>query len=266
LHVNTHPKCRAAVGRIHPVHLRIIEDETHYLSDADAATADAVLAEAASGMTFSELRHAAHKLILKLDPDAARKRKEAARGQAHVRPFRESSGSAGMVARELPPDEVLASWQHVEQRALDLRAAGLPGTLRELRIRAYLDLLQERDSRHQPAARAPAPAAAAAPAPASAPAGQASVPDQPRRTTSPAPPGPSSGPDGPSGNGGPPGPAPATGPSLAALVTITIPWATHQGWSETPAKPADSAPWTAMTPAIRQTLRQSQPWSVERWE
>jgi Domain of unknown function (DUF222) len=187
LHVNTHPKCRAAVGRIHPVHLRIIEDETHYLSDADAATADAVLAEAASGMTFSELRHAARKLILKLDPDAARKRKEAARGQAHVRPFRESSGSAGMVARELPPDEVLASWQHVEQRALDLRAAGLPGTLRELRIRAYLDLLQERDSRHQPAAPAPAPAAAAAPAPApaSAPAGQASVPDQPRRTTSP---------------------------------------------------------------------------------
>ena len=52
-----------------------------------------------------------------------------------------------MVARELPPDEVLASWQHVEQRALDLRAAGLPGTLQELRVRAYLDLLQERDSR-----------------------------------------------------------------------------------------------------------------------
>jgi hypothetical protein len=51
-----------------------------------------------------------------------------------------------MVARELPSDEVLASWQHVEQRALDLRAAGLPGSLQELRVRAYLDLLQERDS------------------------------------------------------------------------------------------------------------------------
>jgi hypothetical protein len=52
-----------------------------------------------------------------------------------------------LIARELPPDEVLASWQHVQQRALDLRAAGVPGTLQDLRVRAYLDLLQERDSR-----------------------------------------------------------------------------------------------------------------------
>jgi len=44
-----------------------------------------VLAGAAPGMTFGEVRHAARKLILRLDPEAARKRKEAARGQAHVR-------------------------------------------------------------------------------------------------------------------------------------------------------------------------------------
>ena len=140
-----------AAGRIHPVHLRILEDETRILTDADAAKADAVLAGAAAGMTFGELRYAAHKLILTLDPDAARKRKEAARREAHVRRFREESGNAGMVARELPPDEVLAGWQHVEQRALDLRAAGMPGTLQDLRVRAYLDLLQERDSRAVPA-------------------------------------------------------------------------------------------------------------------
>ena len=91
-------------------------------------------------MTFGELRYAAHKLVLKLDPDTARKRKEAARREAHVRRFREESGNAGMVARELPSDEVLASWQHVEQRALELRAAGVPGTLQDLRVRAYLDL------------------------------------------------------------------------------------------------------------------------------
>jgi hypothetical protein len=84
----------------------------------------------------------AAKLVLKLDPESAERRKQARRkNDAHVRPFREDSGNAGMVARELPSDEVLASWQHVEQRALDLRAAGVPGSLRELRIRAYLDLL-----------------------------------------------------------------------------------------------------------------------------
>ena len=232
-------------GQVHEVHLRILEDETRFLSDQDAARADKLLAEAAPGMTFGELRSAAHKLVLKLDPDAARKRKEAAKRDAHVRPFREKSGNAGLVARELPSDEVLASWQHVEQRALDLRAAGMPGSLRELRIRAYLDLLQERDSRDQPA---PAPADPAGPAPGGRAPETDGTPDQPPDGDPPAPPG--SGPDGPGGPSGPggssgpghgpggpapaPGPSPATGPSVAALVTITIPVATFQGRSETP--------------------------------
>ena len=86
-------------------------------------------------------------MVLKLDPEAAARQKEAGRRNAHVQTFREDSGNAGLIARELPCDEVLASWQHVDQRAHDLRAAGMPGSLRELRIQAYLDLLQERDSR-----------------------------------------------------------------------------------------------------------------------
>jgi len=115
-------------------------------------------------------------------------------------------------------DEILASWQHVEQRALDLRAAGMPGTLRELRVRAYLDLLQERDSRM--IAGAPDPAAGGT----TEQAGEA--PD-------------TGGPGAPAGTGGAPAgtggapagtggvrPAPADpGPSVAALVNITVPLA-----------------------------------------
>jgi Domain of unknown function (DUF222) len=138
-------------GTIHPVHVRIIEEETAVLPAQDAARADAVLAGVAGSLTFGKLRSAARRLVLELDPESAERRKQAARQDAHVRPFREVSGNAGMIARELPPDEVLASWQHVEQRALDLRAAGVPGTLQELRVQAYLDLLQERDSRCAPA-------------------------------------------------------------------------------------------------------------------
>ncbi len=247
-----------AAGRIHPVHVRIIEDETSVLTDEQAAKADAVLAEAAPGLTFGKLRSAAHKLVLQLDPEAARKRKEAARREAHVRQFREDSGNAGMVARELPSAEVLASWQHVEQRALDLRAAGMPGSLQDLRVQAYLDLLQERDSRDLPA-----------PAAGGGGVGQASAPDQPPPDSQPpgtsdsglgpdgsdgpptadAPDGPDDPDSGPAdpgsgGNGGPGGPGPGpvprpgqgtgAGPSVAALVTITIPAATLQGQSETP--------------------------------
>src|SRR6202044_44633 len=134
-------------GLIDPVHAKIIAEQTFFLSAADAAKADPLLAAAAQHKTYAELRAAAAKLVLTLDPQAAERRKQARRkNDAHVRPFREESGNAGMIARELPSDEVLASWQHVEQRARELRAAGVPGTLRELRVRSYLDLLQERDS------------------------------------------------------------------------------------------------------------------------
>ena len=240
------PRCFAALhaGTIHPVHLRIIEDETAMLGDHDLARADEQLAGVAGSLTFGQLRSKAHRLVLKLDPDAARKRKEQAKQDAHVRRFREDSGNAGMIARELPPDEVLASWQHVEQRALDLRAAGMSGTLTELRVRAYLDLLQERDSRL---------------APADSGTGQVGHPAGPGRDSSDGPQDPDDDPpdphDGPGGAGGP-GSGPGDGPdgtapgghphqarqgggsSVAALVNILVNVETLLGLSATPAEAA----------------------------
>jgi Domain of unknown function (DUF222) len=135
-------------GRIDPGYVIVIADYTSVLSAQDAAEADRLLAGAAAHQTYGELRAAAARLVMRLDPDAVRRRKEqAAKRDAHVRLFREDSGNAAMMARELPATEALASWQHVQQRALDLRAAGVTGSLRELRVLAMMDLLQERDSR-----------------------------------------------------------------------------------------------------------------------
>jgi hypothetical protein len=216
-------------GLIDPVHAKIIAEQTDILSAADAAKADPLLAAAAQKKTYAELRAAAAKLVLKLDPESAERRKQARRkNDAHVRPFREDSGNAGIVARELPSDEVLASWQHVDQRARELRAAGMPGSLRELRIRAYLDLLQERDSR-----------LTITPEPSQDPGqGQGPADDD----------GPQDGPggnggngpgphDGPAGTGPDDGARPArqdTGPSLAALVNLTVPLAIALGLSGAP--------------------------------
>ena len=105
-----------------------------------------------------------------------------------------------MIAREMPSAEILASMQHVEQRALDLRDAGVPGTLEELKARAYLDLLQERDSRSAQATQDPSQPAAAG----GAPDGNA-------------------GPDDNAGPGGQSQPAQGRGPSIAALVNIVFP-------------------------------------------
>jgi Domain of unknown function (DUF222) len=220
-------------GTIHPVHVRIIEDETSVLSDKDAAKADAVLAEVAGSLTFGKLRSTAHRLVLELDPESAERRKETAKQDAHVRKFREDSGNAGMVARELPPDEILASWQHVEQRALDLRTAGLPGTLQELHVRAYLDLLQERDSR--PAEPVPDSTGMVGP-------DDTSDPNGPQDDGHGGGPGGGSGPGGPASSPGSNGyarrPGPDAGPSFAALVNITVPWSAVTGQSATPAQVA----------------------------
>jgi Domain of unknown function (DUF222) len=208
------PVCFAALatGRMHPGQLRIIAEESAFLSDADVAIADEMLAGLAPGKTPGQLRSTARRLVLRLDPDSARRRREAARSHAQVRKFAERSGNAGMVAHELPADEALASWQNVEQRALDLRAAGVPGTLQDLRVRAYLDLLQERDIR-----------TAAAPSPSP---GQ----DQ----------------DGAAGHASSPS-DPCIGPSLAALITITVPLGTVQGLSEEPGNADGFGPLDAET-------------------
>jgi len=89
------------------VHVKIIEEVTSVLSDQDAAVADGKLAEVAQSRTYGELRRAATRLVLKLDAEAVRKRKEKARGQARVRSFREESGNAGISGREMPSVEVL---------------------------------------------------------------------------------------------------------------------------------------------------------------
>jgi hypothetical protein len=226
-----------AAGKIHAVHLRIIDDETRVLSPELAAVADEVLAEKAQSKTFGELRYAAHRLVLKLDADAARKRKEAAaKHEAQVCRYLEQSGNAGMIARELPPAEVLAAWQHLDQRAHDLRAAGMAGSLRELRIRAYLDLLQERDSRLVPAGQDGRPPEPGGGDPLGGNGGPVGPPG-------------GDGGRGPGGNAGPgsgpQGDAGGTGPSVAALINLTVPLDTVLGQSATPGEVAGYGPLDA---------------------
>ncbi|MBV9380756.1 MAG: DUF222 domain-containing protein, partial [Streptosporangiaceae bacterium] len=150
-HTVTHrlPATFAALraGRIDGYRVKIIAEATGYLSDEHAAEADQVLAVSAADLTYGRLRHAAARLVTVLDPDAARRRKEAAGKNARVMCFREEAGTAGLSGRDLPVGETLASWANVKARAVGYRAAGMAGTVTELRARAFLDLLQERDAR-----------------------------------------------------------------------------------------------------------------------
>ncbi len=143
-----------------------------------------------------------------------------------------------MVAREMPPEEILASWQHVEQRALDLRADGdRPARCRNSASGHFSICCRNETAaipkparpaaQQAPAATAPAATAPAATAPAATPGGaadRAGVPVPAPEVT-----------DRP----GPVRTAAAsaardTGPSIAAQVTITVPLGTALGQSEVP--------------------------------
>jgi hypothetical protein len=90
---------------------------------------------------------------MQVAPDKARTRREAAAKDARVEWWPEHSGNAALAGRELPPAAVLAADQRVTAWAKELRAAGLDGTMDELRARAYLDLLLGVDSRPAPPAK-----------------------------------------------------------------------------------------------------------------
>ena len=141
-------------GKITEFPMKIIAESAQCLSDQDAAEADRLIAAPAPGLTPAQLRRLCARIVMMIDPDAARRRRETAAREARVTRFQEYSGNAAISGRELPPDEVLAASQHIDATARALRAAGVPGTLQHLRSLVYLDLLQGTD----PLARLTAPA------------------------------------------------------------------------------------------------------------
>jgi len=249
---------------------KIIDDYTTSLTPQDTAEAEKILAAAAaSGLTAGQLRARAARLVLRLDPDAATRRREAKRRDASVRVFREDSGNGGITGHEMPVDEVLASWQNIEQRALDLRAMGVEGSLRELQVLATLDLLQERDSSGRLTAQ-DAAAATAAGSDQDDDIEDDGGPENDQDDTwpqddggpedgAPEDDGPEDGApedDGPQGGGGagpagPRGPGGSGGTRLAAHVTIVIPW---EAWLGLPSGPGEVGRYGLTDPDQTQDL------------
>ena len=133
-----------------------------------------------------------------------------------MRFWREHAGTGALAAYGLPPDEALAANQHIQDRALAYKAAGMPGTMDQLRVRAFLDALN------------------GAPAPAPAPVG----PTDPDATD----------PDAtdPAGNGGP-----GTGAGVAANIMLTVPLTTLLGLAD---RPGDAPGWGALNPALARQM------------
>jgi hypothetical protein len=211
-------------GIIDYLKARLIADLTRVLTDEHARHVEAGILPAAGQQTTGQLRAAVGRAVLAVDPQAAARRREEAQKDPRVRRWQEDAGTAALAGYGLPPADVLQADQRITGRALRLRDAGLPGSLEELRARAYLDVLLGQDS---------AP-----------PAG----PDQPRASGA-TPPQPSTQPANAQHPDSSPGPQGQR--RLAARVNLTVPLLTQLGLA---AEPGNAAGFGPVDPALAREL------------
>jgi hypothetical protein len=148
-----------STGLIDAERAGIIAAYTACLSPEDAAKADEILASAAPEIRADSLARRAATLEMKLDPVAAKTRKERTKRIAQrVEVQLERSGNASVAGRELDIADATASKANIHAIALRLRRGGLEGNLDHLRATVFNDLLQGRNpfDRLAPIPEAPA--------------------------------------------------------------------------------------------------------------
>jgi hypothetical protein len=199
-----------------------------------------------AGKTWAQILRRLSRIVINLDPDAARKRREIAERFARVVFGAEGDGTARLGGYNLPADQALQADAQISARARAYRQAGLPGSMELLRAQAFLDILAGLDRR---TGTSPAPAsgqpAHGSGADGEEPGDGGNEPDDgdaggsggggPRDGDG----GPGDGDGGPGdGDGGPgdgdggPGDGAGTGDGFAANVDLTIPLATLLGLAE----------------------------------
>jgi len=115
---------------------QIIARNTALLSNAEAAKVEDLILPRAAAMTTGELNSACLRAVIKIDPAAARKRKEKALNDARVEAWSEPSGTAALAGRDLPPEQVVLADKYLDQTARWLKTSGVEGTHQQLRAMA----------------------------------------------------------------------------------------------------------------------------------
>src|SRR5271170_7674730 len=126
---------------------RMIAAETSVLSDADARAAEAAVAGWWAGKTWPQLQKKLAAAVINIDPDGTAKRREQSLRQAQVRMWQDRTGTSGLSATGLPTDRALMADRAVAARAKAYKRWGIPEPMHLLRVRAFLDLLTQTDSR-----------------------------------------------------------------------------------------------------------------------
>jgi hypothetical protein len=119
-------------------------DQLSVLSSDDAREIAAPLIGRAGGMTSGQLRAALAQAVLAHDPQAAERRRKAARADSGVHTWTETSGNAALAGRELATTDVIHASVRLTAFARWLRKHGATGTMDQLRAAVYIALLTGR--------------------------------------------------------------------------------------------------------------------------
>ena len=130
-----------AAGAIDLPRARVIAEEVAGLSDEHLAGVEERVLTRAADQTTTRVRAATRRAVFAADPSAVRRRQERAEQEARVERWAEHAGTAALAGRDLPPTGALLADQHLTELARALHAAGLTGTMDQLRARVFLALL-----------------------------------------------------------------------------------------------------------------------------
>jgi hypothetical protein len=133
-----------AAGRIDYLKASIIARELSVLDDLLAGAAEALILAELDGKTAGQVGKLAAAAVVTVDPAGAEKRREhAEREDARVRFWREHSGACALAGYGLPTDAALAATANIAARAEQYKQAKLDGSMDQLRVLAFLDILNE---------------------------------------------------------------------------------------------------------------------------
>jgi hypothetical protein len=228
-----------AAGLIDRDRAVVVADELAALGDADAQRAAAKILDRAPGLTTGQLRDALRRIVLSIDPDAVRRRRDKARKDACVQLWDEPSGNTALAGRELSRAQAIAADARLTAAARWLQASGAEGTLDQLRAAVFTARLNDQPLESLlPGAAATdsrGPAAADSGDSATGPAATASGNDAARSDHS-----------ADTGAGSPNGTGPWW-PALTGSVNLTLPLSAYLGLSDAPGEVAGHGPADAGT-------------------
>lgn len=137
-----------ATGVISEATVRAVSNEVDSLSIDDVIVADAELAAKLPGLTTVQARHAAARVVIGIDAEAAHMRAAENRADARVSMFPDKDGVAHLHVRG-PAEQILAAYQALDSWAVGLRAAGDPRTRGQIMCQTLVERvtgLQHADS------------------------------------------------------------------------------------------------------------------------